>query len=630
LRPATASLQSFDFAMELVQWNRWDALRSWSAFAYKRDPPQKELVAYIAGRERLASRRYVEAREAFSHTEEKASLIVAALQRINPVAGQDSVVLPAVAFCEHVAGLFRDYSQLEDEYIWLCKAAILAEAAADGTVPLRQRLWSAVFERALGLQKWDEAFDALLRIDAVESYLRMLSHRLRSCGRIELMLKLPEPHRTYFLSNLHEHASMGTPTAGSDSLACYQHLYALYFSEQAYLKAASVAHSLYAALGSSLRHFVAGSSSEKVASSGEALLAGDCLSKAGDVPAARAGPAREAVGKPWAQVLEQVWPLLEQQRSALLMLISALALTPEKMLLAPPSKALCGEPLPSQDMAGLQSWFLEASSTTPDMAISLADARRLLAIVEAEMVLSGRELPDPAGTSEAVAELGLLRLAVQVSSACGLDLWQCAFKPFVRLCVEAEAAPDEKVEAIAAAARGPAMAYMFTHSDGASPLGSGGSVRRAWWQTLEDTLKEVTSRGSNSFLNAAGTRLFSLVADEILGSETRLPHFLAKALSRSPSWVTLLRLYMKHRMLQESVELLSEQLNHRKLQVDYGSWSPLADFPVTLTVQLLRAVQKRAKEELPGGPAAALATTLADVLRQFQVLLEDFERNSGS
>jgi len=633
LRPSMASLQTLDFALELACWQRWDALRSWSASAVKREPPQKEVAAYMAGREWLASQRYAAARDAFSRAEGKASSIVEALQRASPPLGvPDEVLLPDVAFSEHLANLFRNQGQPEDEYSYLCRAAISAQASPEGTAGMRQRLWSAVFERALGLQKWDEAFETLLRIDAFENYLRMLSQKLRSCGRIELMLKLPEPHRSYFLSNLHEHASIGMPTAGSDSLACYQHLHALYFSDKEYLKAAGVAHSLYAAISSSLKHFAP--SSREARSETSDFLAGDCISKAGEVPPSRpAGQTTLQALNPYARSLDHVWPLLEQQRSALLMLISALTLTPEKMLLVPSSKAFSSASLVADDMTALQSWFTQAEACH-DMAISLADARRLLAIVEAEMVLSGRDsLPDPAATSEAVAELGLLRLALQVSRASGLDMWQCAFKPFVRLCLEAEVAPDEKVEAIASAARGPAISYMFTRSDGASPLGSGGSIRRAWWQTLEDSLKEVTSAKA---LDAAGARLFSLVANEILSSpmsgERRLPHFLVKALSQG-QWVTLLRLYMKHRLLQESVELLSDRLNHHsQLQVTFLSAgrlsSPLADFPVTLVVQLLRAVQKRAKEELPGGPAASLATTLAGILRQFQVLLEDFEKNS--
>jgi len=209
------------------------------------------------------------------HAEAQAELLLRALTKGSGlVPGSDSAAMPAVvAFREHVASLFRSCGQLQDEYFFLRRAAVLAEetglasggdagmlALRESMSPVRQRLWSLVFERAVGLQSWEEAFETLQRIDAFESHLRLLSQRLRSCGRIELMLKLDEPHRTFFLSNLHEHASMGTPIAGSDALSCYQHLYALYFSDKDYLKASTVAYSLYSALSSSLRHFGASSS----------------------------------------------------------------------------------------------------------------------------------------------------------------------------------------------------------------------------------------------------------------------------------------------------------------------------------------------------------------------------------
>ncbi|CAJ1389295.1 unnamed protein product [Effrenium voratum] len=91
--------------------------------------------------------------------------------------------------------------------------------------------------------------------------------------------------RQQLLDKLHGNAGIGMPVAGSSALACYQHLYALYFSDKEYLKAATVAYSLYSALDRSLRR------------SGEAL------------------PAMSLA----------VAPVLEQQRAALLMLISARA-----------------------------------------------------------------------------------------------------------------------------------------------------------------------------------------------------------------------------------------------------------------------------------------------------------------
>ncbi|CAJ1433481.1 unnamed protein product [Effrenium voratum] len=59
--------------------------------------------------------------------------------------------------------------------------------------------------------------------------------------------------RQQLLDKLHGNAGIGMPVAGSSALACYQHLYALYFSDKEYLKAATVAYSLYSALDRSLR-----------------------------------------------------------------------------------------------------------------------------------------------------------------------------------------------------------------------------------------------------------------------------------------------------------------------------------------------------------------------------------------
>lgn len=144
--------------------------------------------------------------------------------------------------------------------------------------------------------------------------------------------------RLQLLEKLHGNAGIGTPVAGTNALACYQQLYALYFSEQEYLQAATVAFSLYSALDRSVRH------------SGEAVPASSFA----------------------------VTPVLEQQRAALLMLISALTLTPEQQLLMPgpckPSFGATGE-----DMASLQSWFQEATEVAHKAAVSLQEAQTMLA-----------------------------------------------------------------------------------------------------------------------------------------------------------------------------------------------------------------------------------------------------------
>jgi hypothetical protein len=352
-------------------------------------------------------------------------------------------------------------------------------------------LWSAVFDRAVGLQQWSDAFEALLRIEAFESHLRLLSQRLRSCGRLELMLTLPEPQRSCFLNNLYEHASMGTPVAGSDALSCYQHLYALHVSNKEYMKAAEIAYALHSALGSRLRRFSNDSSSEAVLpallarsdlrTSTRLLQAGDCMSNISDVPAPKPASITNIneepldMLSPYARSLDHVWPLLEQQRSALLMLSSALSLTNEKLLKVPAS-------IETQTALGedCSEWFAQARRAPRASSLNVDDVRRWLSVVEAQLMLSGRDdMNSTSETAKAVASLGLLRLAVQVSQACGLDEWECAYQPFVKLCVDAETTPDDKVEALVNAARGPAQAYMFLNTDGAVPLGTGGCIRKA-------------------------------------------------------------------------------------------------------------------------------------------------------
>ncbi|CAJ1359885.1 unnamed protein product [Effrenium voratum] len=145
--------------------------------------------------------------------------------------------------------------------------------------------------------------------------------------------------RQQLLDKLHGNAGIGMPVAGSSALACYQHLYALYFSDKEYLKAATVAYSLYSALDRSLRR------------SGEAL------------------PAMSLA----------VAPVLEQQRAALLMLISALTLCPERQLLMPGAPVIFGS---GGDMASVRRWFQEATEVTASAAVSLVDAQVMLAEVD--------------------------------------------------------------------------------------------------------------------------------------------------------------------------------------------------------------------------------------------------------
>ncbi|CAE7832402.1 unnamed protein product [Symbiodinium sp. CCMP2592] len=121
------------------------------------------------------------------------------------------------------------------------------------------------------------------------------------------MAGIPESQKRGLLEKLHGNAGVGVPVAGSNALSCYQQLYALYFSDEEYLKAATVAYSLYAALDRALRQSGTGFAEFRP---------------------------RNAVS-PFARASGQVSPVLEQQRSALLMLISALTLCPAQRLLMP-------------------------------------------------------------------------------------------------------------------------------------------------------------------------------------------------------------------------------------------------------------------------------------------------------
>merc|ERR1719215_2105087 len=117
-------------------------------------------------------------------------------------------------------------------------------------------------------------------------------------------------------------------------------------------------------------------------------------------------------------------------------------------------------------------------------------------------------------------------------------------------------------------ARGPAQSYMFVRGDGAEVLGANGDGIKGWMQTLDHALKSTRNwtsyqfSGNDSKLkadmgarrpNAAMRQLYVKVAQEFLSerSEDELPTFITSVLSSGPSWVSLLRLYMKHGRLHE-------------------------------------------------------------------------------
>lgn len=160
-----------------------------------------------------------------------------------------------------------------------------------------------------------------------------------------------EEGRTKALNHLHERAPLGHPLTGSAALLSFQQLYALYFLKGEYLQAATVAFTLY----SSLHRLRAGS--------GLQVLASD----------SRAG-------------------LIEQERDALLMLISALAQTEEQSTFLLVQQ---GHELPDFDSAGevtvdsvlenpaaYQAWFRQAEEAQALRTVSLRRAQDLLAETE--------------------------------------------------------------------------------------------------------------------------------------------------------------------------------------------------------------------------------------------------------
>eukprot|EP00928_Gymnodinium_smaydae_P039247 TRINITY_DN26847_c0_g5_i1.p1 TRINITY_DN26847_c0_g5~~TRINITY_DN26847_c0_g5_i1.p1 ORF type:complete len:1564 (+),score=258.53 TRINITY_DN26847_c0_g5_i1:102-4694(+) len=608
VRVPLCSVESFQYATLLLRHECWDALRSWS-----KQQGMREFVAYVAAREWLACRRYDEARETFVHAEGCAAVVEECESQGMPYLS--TAANPVIAYNARVAALFGARGRHQDEYFFTRRAALAAEEMGEGERSLQQQLWSSAFEQAIQLELWEEACDALVRVDAFQSHVRLLGQRLRSSGNIALVMRLPEKHRSFSLTSLHESASMSTPTVGSDSLACYNMLYALHFSGGEYLKAAAVAHMLYAALGEAMRSILPTDvdAPDQTALNVPALESGDCVSDLRDVPRARHAKKKGdddsmVCDQPhafsaYAKALDNVWPMLEQQRGALLMLVSALSLAPEKLLVVPPAHASltpqdasADQSTPDmEDLDQLRSWFAEAEVKAPSMVVTVADVEKLLAVIEAQMVMAGRsDLSSSADLAYCVAALGLLGLALRICSSDGLDLWKFAFQPFVKLCLAADGEPDDKVAALADAARGPSQTYMFARSDGCEPLGCNGSVRAGFWQTLQQSLVQVSnpSSGRASGLSSDTARLHSLVAGEVLASGAELPAFVQDAMSEGSAWIRLLRLYMKYNRASDAVDLLERQLKRcgppsvAAMAASEKIWSPLQDFPAPLVVQL--------------------------------------------
>jgi len=267
--------------------------------------------------------------------------------------------------------------------------------------------------------------------------------------------------------------------------------------------------------------------------------------------------------------------------------------------------------------------------------ISLRDAHGLLATVEAYMVLCGRsDLISPSNAARTVAGLGLLGLALQVARAYQLDLWEFVFRPFTQLCVELETCTEDKALSLAQAAQGPAQAYMFVSSDGNEPLGCQGSLSKAFWATLEEGLRVASElqAGDSESCVASSARLHTLVAHEVLTvrPEDALPDFLVKALSTGPSWIGLLRLYMRHSRTKEAVDLLVDELKlcQERLELsDSLALSKLSQFPISLAVQLRAGIQELSGKQM-SDDNPKLLVTLDTILTQLECLLEDSENRA--
>lgn len=331
------------------------------------------------------------------------------------------------------------------------------------------------------------------------------------------------------------------------------------------------------------------------------------------------------------------------------MLVSALSLTIEKVVVLQPEHSAAstldsrdaniacggGFSFASANLDSLQDWFSQADMVSKDSIISLRDAQGLLATVEAYMVLCGRsDLISPSNAARTVAGLGLLGLALQVARAYQLDLWEFVFRPFTQLCVELETCTEDKALSLAQAAQGPAQAYMFVSSDGNEPLGCQGSLSKAFWATLEEGLRVASElqAGDSESCIASSARLHTLVAHEVLTvrPEDALPDFLVKALSTGPSWIGLLRLYMRHSRTKEAVDLLVDELKlcQERLELsDSLALSKLSQFPISLAVQLRAGIQELSGKQM-SDDNPKLLVTLDTILTQLECLLEDSEKRA--
>jgi len=375
------------------------------------------------------------------------------------------------------------------------------------------------------------------------------------------------------------------------------------------------------------------------------LLTGDCNAQLTDLPdwssAVRGSRMHEnSQSFSYNALPEAMLPMLEQQRSALLMVITALSLTDEKVLVVPGtepvkfgqssaamSSGVSACEIFTTSSEDLRAWFSEAAQKTSQALLSIEDIHGILAVVEARLLAMGRsDLGLPLDVARSAASLGHLNLAIATAQAQSLDLWSAAFQPFLSLCIELEQGSPEKANNLVQAARGPSQGHMFVSTDSSEPLGSGGVISKGLWKMLVTALLAVGSNGSvdadaGHELDASSVRLHSLVLDEIFACDAggEFVQELIARLRKGSSWVSLLRLYMKHAREEDAVELFREQLGR------CSSIGPnhLQDFPASLAVQL--------RQHLAAGPREAgrdpqrlkeLGRSMDDILARYQALLQ--------
>jgi len=74
---------------------------------------------------------------------------------------------PVIDYLVHLSILFGGCNQSSEEFEFAKQAAELGKERA----PVCQKLWMNAFEKALNVEKWEEAYSMLLKLDSKESPL---------------------------------------------------------------------------------------------------------------------------------------------------------------------------------------------------------------------------------------------------------------------------------------------------------------------------------------------------------------------------------------------------------------------------------------------------------------------------